>query len=59
MDLTASYKSGEEEIPQVRPFSERPQTEMTFGDLTCSETTFYGTNSIINSKDLNNVATLS
>lgn len=58
MDLTASYAEEDHQPPQIQPFnmnaSERPQTEMTFGDLTCSETTFYGTNSLLNSsKDLN------
>ena len=65
-DLGASYQSliddkQSEEPPNPQPYMSegRPQTEITFGDLTSSEATFYGTSSLINHRDFNNLPSLS
>ncbi len=59
VNSVASYKSSlvMEQIPSL---SEKPQTEITFGDLTSnsSDATFYGENKLIN-RDLSSQASLS
>ena len=59
VNSVASYKSSQ--VMEHRPsLSEKPQTEITFGDLTSnsSDGTFYGENKLIN-KDLSSQASLS